>query len=79
VKVDSNEKEYGKMNFKNHQDENAVVEISPEELDLSAMTMQEIVNAAIERGFRPQNKSNCFYHWTFSDEMEAYRFLLQHQ
>jgi len=79
VKVDSTEKEYEKMNFKNHQDENAVVEISPEELDLSAMTMQEIVNAAIERGFRPQNKSNCFYHWNFSDEMEAYRFLLQHQ
>ncbi|GEM_PF-2442666 len=67
------------MNSKNHQNENAVIEISPEELDLSAMTMQEIVDVAIERGFKPRNKSNCFYHWTFSDEMEAYRYLLQHQ
>ncbi len=28
------------MNSKNHQHENAVVEISPEELDLSTMTRQ---------------------------------------
>ncbi len=61
---------------------NQIVELPVENLEdvnLAEMTMQEIVNAAIERGFKPQNKTNCFYHWNFSDEMAAYRFLLQHQ
>jgi hypothetical protein len=59
-----------------NQNENVAVEV--EEVELSTMTMQEIVNAAIERGFKPRNKTNCFYHWNYSDEQEAYRFMLQY-
>lgn len=53
--------------------------VTYERVDISTMTMQEIVDAAIERGFRPQNKSNCFYHWSASDELAACRFLQSYE
>lgn len=60
------------MNQKIKNTENAVelLNVDHEEMDLSAMTMQEITSAAVERGFKPQS-----YNWNYHDEMAAYRFL----